>query len=86
MRDDFKQLLGEWLNDEAENHLRAWGSRYEGKSKKDVETDLRVNHDDSDTIERVEDELGRKLTQKEMDVLQEKFIKAVLRNYKRERT
>lgn len=69
-----------WLNDRAESHLEVWKDRYYRKSKKDIAFDLDNTHDDSLEIEMAEEDLGRKLTDKETAILVKKFHKAVLNN------
>lgn len=63
----------------AESHYEGWKTRYEGKRKKDVAFDLRMNHDDSIEIERAEENLKRKLTDDEIDYLGQKFHAAVVK-------
>ena len=67
---DFTDLLdNEYLTSMAESHLDCWKERYYRKSKKDLKFDLSVNHDDSLEIERVEEDLKRKLTDDEISKL-----------------
>lgn len=77
---DLKAFVNEHITDIAKNHLDGWSERYRGKSKKDIEFDLRVNHDNGSEVTYAEDWLGREFSSDEFDWYEEQFIKAVLRN------
>ena len=78
---DFKEKIDQqWYDASAYSHIEAWSQRYSNyTSKKEVEFDLNVNHDPSIEIENSEEELGRKLTNEENDMLVKKFNKAVIK-------
>lgn len=77
-QDFLDKIDNKWYEDAAESHIDSWKERYsQYKNKKDVSFDLKMNHDPSLEIERAEDELGRKLTDTENDMLVDKFNKAV---------
>lgn len=78
---DFKEKIDQqWYDDSADSHIEAWSEHYSKyTSKKEVEFDLDVNHDPSIEIENSEEELGRKLTNEENDMLVKKFNKAVIK-------
>lgn len=75
---EFEMALNNKLGVMAESHIEGWSSRYEDKSKEEVEYDLNVNHDDILEIEIIEEELGRELNDEERDIVSEKFIEEVL--------
>jgi hypothetical protein len=78
---DFKEKIDQqWYDDSVDSHIEAWSERYSSyTSKKEVEFDLNVNYDPSIEIENSEEELGRKLTNEENDMLVKKFNKAVIK-------
>jgi hypothetical protein len=77
---DFTKLVtSEYISDMAENHIECWKDRYYRKSKQEISFDLNVNHDSSLEIERVEEDLKRKLTIKEETRLLTLFNKAVVK-------
>ena len=76
---DFAQeVTPDRINGMAQNHLDAWRERYKCKSKKDVDFDLRVNHDISLEEQYIQELLKRDLTNEEYDSLTKKFNKAVV--------
>lgn len=76
---DFNQLLTDtYCGDMAQSHIDCWKERYQGMSKKKVEFDLRMNHDDSLEIDRVKEDLGRELTHEEETALSSKFHKKIV--------
>ncbi len=73
-------LTPDYLKDMAESHIECWKDRYFRKSKADIRFDLTVNHDNSLEIEMVETDLKRELTDKERDIVINKFHSSVLKN------
>lgn len=62
----------------SEGHLSCWFSKmYKGKDKAEVKFQLETQHDNSLEIENCENEIERKLTDKEIAKLENKFYKAV---------
>ena len=71
---DLKTFINNTIKDTAESHLEAWAKRYSDyKRVSQVRFDLNVNHDNSLEIEYAEEELKRKLNDKENDFLVERF-------------
>lgn len=62
----------------AESHLSCWWDRYQGKTKGEIEYDLKVNHDESCEIDNTENEIGRKLTDDESTEVNQIFIEAII--------
>lgn len=81
IKNDLINFLDEHLEDMAENNIECWKDRYYRYSKGDLEFDLRVNADNSSEVEYVEDELGRKLSDKERDYVIEEFIQKTVEVY-----
>lgn len=75
--EDLVEYLGENLEGIAESHLEAWKDRYHRKKLEDVVFDLRVNHDKDADIERIEEDLNRKLSDDERTYFYEAFIKEI---------
>lgn len=74
--------FSEYLNQDdsyfSEGHLTGWfASVYKGKKRVDIEYKLEREHDNSGEIENCENEIGRKLTDREKDRLVKRFYKAV---------
>ncbi len=81
---DLKEFIKNTINATAINHLESWASRYAPyKRVSQVRFDLGVNHDSSQEIEYAEDELKRKLNDKEHDFLVERFNIEVCKECKR---
>jgi len=76
---DLKLYTDKEINNMAESHIECWKDRYYRKSKSDIRYDLIVNHDNSLEVERVEEDLKRKLNDDEINFLNEKFIKEVVK-------
>jgi hypothetical protein len=76
---EVKNYVTENINEMAESHIECWKDRYFRKSKKDISFDLNVNHDSSLEIERVEEDLKRKLNDVENDYVISQFNKAVVK-------
>ena len=76
---EVKNYVAENINEMAESHIDCWKERYFRKSKKDISFDLNVNHDSSLEIERVEEDLKRKLNDVENDYVISQFNKAVVK-------
>jgi hypothetical protein len=74
----FKQFVEEYIYDSAEEHCRIHKDRYYGKTKKQLEEDLYINHDFSGEEEFIKDTYG-KYTQEEYDYYYEKFNQEVLK-------
>jgi hypothetical protein len=72
-------LTKEYINDMAENHISNYKDRYFRKSKSAIRFDLNTNHDDSLEIERVELDLGRNLSDKEIEKVVRLFHAAVVK-------
>jgi len=82
-----KANLIKYINDNikhmAEGHIEVWVDRYrEYKTKKQLRFDLFINHDPSLEIERVEADLKIILTDKERNLLVDKFNKQVCKSFK----
>lgn len=77
---DLKFYTDTHINDMAESHIECWKDRYYRKSKADIRFDLQVNHDNSLEVERTEEDLKRKLNDDEVNFLNDKFIKQVVKN------
>jgi len=79
MKKDFKKYLEQDDHYFSEGHLYAYfNEQYRGNTVDEVTAKLTNEHDTSLEIEVCEDELGRKLTDKEVGKLEERFNKAVL--------
>lgn len=77
----FKKYIDQDSHYFSKGHLQCWfKDRYLGKTKAEITFDLNVNHDNSGEIENAEDELKRKLTDKEETHLLYKFHKSVIGN------
>lgn len=78
--DDLKEYIATSINGIADSHLEVWKERYASYkgNKRRVEEDVCINHDPSLEVERVEEELERKLTIEEWDFFVEEFEKAVV--------
>jgi hypothetical protein len=62
----------------SEGHLQGWfDEQYHGKTKTEVKYLLENVHDSSCEIDNCENEIGRKLTDKESELLIKRFCKAV---------
>lgn len=76
---DFTTLLsGNYIHNMAVSHSECWYDRMKSQSKKEVEFDLDMNHDDSLEVDRVEEDLKRVITYSERDVLSTLFHKKVV--------
>lgn len=76
---DLKLYTDKEINNMAESHIDCWKDRYFRKSKSDIRFDLQINHDNSLEVERTEEDLKRKLNDDEINFLNEKFIKEVVK-------
>ena len=76
---EVKNYVTENINEMAESHIECWKDRYFRKSKKDISFDSNVNHDSSLEIERVVEDLKRKLNDVENDYVISQFNKAVVK-------
>lgn len=86
IKPDLESLLTtSFLNDIAEAHLESWKHRYvkHGSNKRRMEEDVYINHDDILEIERVEEEIGRKLKEHESDYFCGKFHDKVIELWER---
>lgn len=80
---DFKELmLTDFVKNKAASHRECWAKRMNDQTKKQVRFDLGANHDDSLEIESAEEELNRKLTDKEIELLIKKFHSEVVRQHR----
>ncbi len=81
IKKDLKDYLNNSLEGMAESHLDAWKDRYFGYTKKRLEWDLELNHDDSLEIESAEEMLKRKLSDNEKNYLVKQFHKEIINQY-----
>jgi hypothetical protein len=79
IRKDLKEFVTNNLESMAEGHLEVWKDRYYRKSKSDIRFDLNMNHDPSLEIERVQEEIGRELTDNEYSWFVSKFNRMVVK-------
>lgn len=78
---DLENLLtSDYKDAMAESHMTAWFERHQGQTKDELSFDLNVNHDDSLEIENTESELGRELTDTEIDHVVDEFHSAIIDN------
>lgn len=81
-KSDFTKFVKENMESMVESHLEAWNTRYRNYKVDDLEFDLSVNHDPSVEVDFAEEELKRKLNNKEYDYLIFKFNENVVRKFK----
>ena len=80
INEDFRNLVTkEYIHESADNHVDCWKDRYYKKSLADIKLDLYSEHDISLEIERVEEDLKRKINSKEFDFVFNSFNKEVIR-------
>ena len=77
--EDLRQYLDKEVGNMAESHIDCWKDRYFRKSKSAIRFDLIMNHDNSLEVERTEEDLGRKLTDDEINYLNRIFIQRVVK-------
>ena len=75
---EFKDFVEENIEGSAEQHCETWKDRYFTKTKKQIEEDLYINHDNSGEIEFIKDKFP-KATQEEIDFYLEKFAEECLK-------
>lgn len=81
-KNDFTKFIKNNMKGMVEIHLEAWEKRYFNYDPSELEYDLSVNHDPSLEVEYAENELKRKLSNKEYDYLIFKFNENVVRRFK----
>lgn len=71
---DLRKHIENEIKYSAKHHLESWAKRYAGyKTVSSVRFDLKMNHDNSLEFEHAEESLGRKLNDKERELLTERF-------------
>jgi len=79
MKTDLTNYLAKSTSYFSEGHLECWfKDKYIALSQDEIKYQLNVNHDNSLELENAENELGRKLTDKENDSVIERFVFCVL--------
>ncbi len=79
VNNDLVIYIDENIGSMAESHIECWKDRYYRKSKSAIRFDLQINHDNSLEVERVEEDLQRKITDDEINYLNSKFIQKVVK-------
>ena len=75
---DLTDFLAKYDSYFSEGHLMSWfTSQYLGLTKTEIKYKLEREHDNTGETENAEQEIGRKLTDKEIEKLEKRFFKAV---------